>query len=105
MLIALLSGGRVINGLKRWNIGQQIREEGPQAHIAKRDTPTMGGLLMFASVLISTLLWARLTSVYVWVTIVATLAFGAVGFADDYLKLVKRRSLGLTGRQKLTFQL
>src|SRR5947199_3309711 len=101
MLIALLSGGRVINGLKRWNIGQQIREEGPQAHIAKRDTPTMGGLLMFASVLISTLLWARLTSVYVWVTIVATLAFGAVGFADDYLKLVKRGSLGMTGRQQL----
>jgi len=54
MLIALLSGGRVINGLKRWNIGQQIREEGPQAHIAKRDTPTMGGLLVIASVIIST---------------------------------------------------
>src|SRR2546422_11203473 len=104
MLIALLSGRKVINGLKRWNIGQQIREEGPQAHIAKRDTPTMGGLLVIASVVISTLLWARLSSVYVWVTIFATLAFGAVGFADDYLKLVKRRSLGLTGRQKLTFQ-
>jgi len=105
LMLSLLFGGKVIEGLKSWNIGQQIREEGPQAHIAKRDTPTMGGLLMFASVLISTLLWARLTSVYVWVTIVATLAFGAVGFADDYLKLVKRRSLGLTGRQKLTFQL
>src|SRR5438128_5646605 len=105
LMLSLLFGSKVIEGLKSWNIGQQIREEGPQAHIAKRDTPTMGGLLMFASVLISTLLWARLTSVYVWVTIVATLAFGAVGFADDYLKLVKRRSLGLTGRQKLTFQL
>jgi len=105
LMLSLLFGGKVIEGLKSWNIGQQIREEGPQAHIAKRDTPTMGGLLMFASVLISTLLWARLTSVYVWVTIVATLAFGAVGFADDYLKLVERRSLGLTGRQKLTFQL
>ena len=104
LLIALLSGRRVINALKRWNIGQQIREEGPQAHIAKRDTPTMGGLLVIASVVISTLLWARLSSVYVWVIIFATLAFGAVGFADDYLKLVKLRSLGLTGRQKLTFQ-
>jgi phospho-N-acetylmuramoyl-pentapeptide-transferase len=105
LLISLLSGRKLINALKRWNIGQQIREEGPQAHIAKRDTPTMGGLLVIASVVISTLLWARLSSVYVWIIIFATLAFGAVGFADDYLKLVKRRSLGLTGRQKLFFQL
>ena len=105
MLISLMSGRKLINALKRWNIGQQIREEGPQAHIAKRDTPTMGGLLVIASVMISTLLWAKLSSVYVWIIIFATLAFGAVGFADDYLKLVKRRSLGLTGRQKLLFQL
>ncbi len=105
MLIALLSGRVVIKGLKKWNIGQQIREEGPQGHIAKRDTPTMGGLLVIASVVISTLLWARLSSFYIWVIIAATLAFGAVGFADDYLKLVKRRSLGLTGRQKLALQL
>ena len=105
LLISLLFGRRFINALKRWNIGQQIREEGPQAHIAKRETPTMGGLLVIASVVISTLLWARLSSVYVWIIIFATMAFGAVGFADDYLKLVKRRSLGLTGRQKLLFQL
>ena len=105
LLISLLSGGRVINALKRWNIGQQIREEGPQAHMAKLNTPTMGGLLLIASVIMSTLLWARLSSFYVWVVILATLSFGAVGFADDYLKLVKRRSLGLTGRQKLIFQL
>jgi len=105
LLMSLLFGRRFINALKRWNIGQQIREEGPQAHIAKRDTPTMGGLLVIGSVVISTLLWARLSSVYVWIVIFATLAFGAVGFADDYLKLVKRRSLGLTGRQKIFFQL
>ena len=105
MLIALLFGRRLINGLKDWNIGQQIREEGPQAHIAKRDTPTMGGLLIIASVIISTLLWAKLSGLYIWITIVATLGFGAVGFADDYLKLVHRRSLGLTGRQKILFQL
>ena len=105
LLISLLSGRKLINALKRWNIGQQIREEGPQAHISKRDTPTMGGLLVIASVVISTLLWARLSSVYVWIIIFATLAFGAVGFADDYLKLVRRRSLGLTGRQKILFQL
>jgi len=105
LLISLLFGRRAINALKRWNIGQQIREEGPQAHMAKQNTPTMGGLLLIASVVISTLLWARLSSFYVWVVIVATLAFGGVGFADDYLKLVKRRSLGLTGRQKIIFQL
>src|SRR5712692_8654242 len=105
LLMSLLFGRKLINGLKKWNIGQQIREEGPQAHIAKRDTPTMGGLLLIASVLISTLLWARLSGLYVWVIIIAMLAFGAVGFTDDYLKLVKRRSLGLTGRQKLLLQL
>lgn len=105
MLIALLFGRRVIDWLKKWDIGQQIREEGPQAHIAKRDTPTMGGLLILASVIISTLLWARLSGLYIWITVLATAGFGAVGFADDYVKLVKRRSLGLTGRQKLIFQL
>src|SRR5438552_6689658 len=105
LLISLLFGRRAINALKRWNIGQQIREEGPQAHMAKQNTPTMGGLLLIASVVVSTLLWARLSSFYVWIVILATLAFGGVGFADDYLKLVKRRSLGLTGRQKIAFQL
>ena len=105
LLISLIFGGKLIAALRRWNIGQQIREEGPQAHIAKRDTPTMGGLLVIASVIISTLLWARLSSFYVWIIIMATLAFGAVGFADDYLKLMKQRSLGLTGRQKLALQL
>ncbi|MGH3851349.1 MAG: phospho-N-acetylmuramoyl-pentapeptide-transferase, partial [Pseudonocardiaceae bacterium] len=105
MLISLLFGRKVINGLKKWDIGQQIREEGPQAHISKRDTPTMGGLLVIASVIISTLMWARLSGLYIWITILATLGFGAVGFADDYIKLVKRRSLGLTGRQKIIFQL
>jgi phospho-N-acetylmuramoyl-pentapeptide-transferase len=105
LLISLLFGRRVINALKRWNIGQQIREEGPQAHMAKQNTPTMGGLLLIFSVITSTLLWAKLSSFYVWVVILATLAFGGVGFADDYLKLVKRRSLGLTGRQKIILQL
>ncbi|MDX6445201.1 MAG: phospho-N-acetylmuramoyl-pentapeptide-transferase [Blastocatellia bacterium] len=105
LLISLLFGRKVINALKRWNIGQQIREEGPQAHMAKQNTPTMGGLLLIFSVITSTLLWAKLSSFYVWVVILATLAFGGVGFADDYLKLVKRRSLGLTGRQKIILQL
>jgi len=105
MLISLLFGNKLINALKKWNIGQQIREEGPQAHIVKRDTPTMGGLLIIGAVIVSTLLWAKLSGLYIWITILATLGFGAVGFADDYIKLVKHRSLGLTARQKLLFQL
>src|SRR5256886_17648327 len=65
LLITLLFGGKAIEALKKWNIGQQIREEGPQAHIAKRDTPTMGGLLIIGAVIISTLLWARLSGLYI----------------------------------------
>src|ERR687898_861959 len=92
LLLSLLFGGRLIEKLRRWNIGQQIREEGPQGHMAKRGTPTMGGVLIVGSVIISTLLWARLTSVYVWTVVIAAIAFGAIGFADDYLKMKKSRS-------------
>jgi len=105
LLLSLVFGGTLIRSLKSWNIGQQIREEGPQAHMAKRGTPTMGGVLIVGSVVISTLLWAKLSSVYVWTVVIATLLFGAIGFADDYLKMAKRRSLGLTGKQKLLGQL
>jgi len=105
LLLSLLFGGKLIGVLRTWNIGQQIREEGPQGHMAKRGTPTMGGVLIVGSVVLSTLLWARLTSVYVWTVVIATIAFGAIGFADDYLKMAKRRSLGLTGKQKLLGQL
>ncbi len=105
LLISLVFGRRVIQALKNWNVGQQIREEGPQAHMAKRGTPTMGGVLIIASVLISTLLWAKLSSLYVWIVMLAFLLFGLIGFLDDYQKMAKRRSLGLTGKQKLLGQL
>src|SRR5688572_9089019 len=105
LLISLVFGGRLIEALRKWNIGQQIREEGPQGHRAKRGTPTMGGVLIVGAVTISTLLWAKLSSVYVWTVVIATLLFGAIGFADDYLKMAKRKSLGLTGKQKLLGQL
>ena len=105
LLISLIFGGKLIDALRRWNVGQQIREEGPQAHMVKRGTPTMGGVLIVGSVLISTLLWAKLSSVYVWTAMIATLLFALVGFVDDYSKMAKQRSLGLTGRQKLLAQL
>src|SRR4051812_40643089 len=105
LLISLVFGRRVIQLLRNWNVGQQIREEGPQAHMAKRGTPTMGGVLIIASVIISTLLWARLSSLYVWIVMIATVLFAAIGFSDDYAKMAKQRSLGLTGKQKLAAQL
>src|ERR671915_959354 len=94
LLISLFFGGALIEALRRWNVGQQIREEGPQAHMVKRGTPTMGGILIVGSVLISTVLWARLTNIYIWTIIVATLLFGTIGFFDDYAKMAKQRSLG-----------
>lgn len=105
LLISLLFGGRLIRVLREWNVGQQVREEGPQAHLAKRGTPTMGGVLIVGSVLVSTLLWSRLSSLYVWTVMIATLLFGTIGFIDDYAKMAKQRSLGLTGKQKLLAQM
>jgi phospho-N-acetylmuramoyl-pentapeptide-transferase len=105
LLISLVFGGRVIEALQRLKVGQEIREEGPQAHQAKRGTPTMGGVLIIGSVLLSTLLWARLSSLYVWIVLVATAGFATIGFLDDYLKVAKRQSLGLQGRWKLAGQL
>jgi phospho-N-acetylmuramoyl-pentapeptide-transferase len=105
LLLSLMFGGKLIEALRRWNIGQQIREEGPQGHMVKRGTPTMGGVLIVGTVILSTLLWAKLTSVYVWTVVLATLGFGAIGFADDYLKMKRQESLGLTGKQKLLGQL
>jgi len=105
LLLSLVFGGRLIRALKSWNVGQQIREEGPQGHKAKHGTPTMGGVLIIGSVVISTLLWAKPSSVYVWTVVIATLLFGGIGFADDYYKMAKQRSLGLTGKQKLLRQL
>ncbi len=104
LLISLVFGGQVIEALRNLKVGQEIREEGPQAHMAKRGTPTMGGVLIIGSVLLSTLLWARLSSLYVWIVMIATTLFAVIGFADDYTKVIQRRSLGLTGKQKLIAQ-
>ena len=105
LLISMLLGRKVIRKLADLKFGQEIREEGPASHQVKRGTPTMGGVLIIGSVIISTLLWARLDSLYLWIALIATTCFAAIGFADDYIKIVKKRSLGLTGRQKLIGQL
>ncbi len=105
LLISLLLGGKVIRKLASLNIGQEIREELSHEHQAKKGTPTMGGVLILGSVFLSTLLWARVDSLYLWLALGATTSFGVIGFWDDYIKIVKKRSLGLTGKQKLLGQL
>ena len=86
-------------------MGQEIREELSAEHQAKKGTPTMGGVLIIGSVIISSLLWGKLDSLFLWIALIATTCFAAIGFADDYIKIVKKRSLGLTGKQKLAGQL
>lgn len=105
LLITLFFGKWVIRKLADMKFGQEIREELSEEHQAKRGTPTMGGILILGSVFLSTLLWARLDHVFLWLALGATTLFGLVGFADDWIKIVKKRSLGLTGKQKLAGQL
>ena len=104
LIIALFIGPYVIQKLREFQIGQYIREDGPQSHQKKSGTPTMGGVLIVIAVLLPTVLWSDPSNPFVWITVAATLAFGAIGFADDYIKVVKRRNLGLTARAKLTYQ-
>ena len=104
LLIALLIGPWVIRKLREFQIGQFIRDDGPQSHLKKSGTPTMGGVLIAIAILLPTVLWSDLANPFVWVAVFSTLAFGAIGFADDYIKVVQRRSLGLTARAKLFWQ-
>jgi phospho-N-acetylmuramoyl-pentapeptide-transferase len=104
LLIALFIGPWVIQKLREFQIGQYIREDGPQSHMKKSGTPTMGGVLIVIAILLPTVLWSDPSNPFVWITVFSTLAFGALGFADDYIKVVKRRSLGLTARAKLVGQ-
>lgn len=105
LIVSLLLGGKVIRKLADLKFGQEIREEGPASHQEKRGTPTMGGVLIIGSVFLSTILWARPDNLYLWIALGATTLFAAVGFADDWIKILKKRSLGLTGKQKLAGQL
>jgi phospho-N-acetylmuramoyl-pentapeptide-transferase len=103
-LISLLLGPWVIDRLRELQVKQFIREEGPQAHQKKAGTPTMGGVLIVAAIVIPTLLWADLRNLYVLLAVGATLSFGTIGFIDDYNKVVKRRNMGLRPSVKFLYQ-
>lgn len=104
LLIAFWLGPKIIAALRRHQIGESAKLEAPKTHLAKAGTPTMGGLIVLASILIPTLLWGTLTNVYVLLIIFVTATLGAVGFLDDYLKVVKKKPKGLIGRYKIVGQ-
>ncbi|HWG58928.1 MAG TPA: phospho-N-acetylmuramoyl-pentapeptide-transferase [Candidatus Acidoferrales bacterium] len=104
LLLSLLLGPWVIERLRGLQVRQYIREEGPKAHQKKAGTPTMGGVLIVAAIAIPTLLWADLRNPFVLLALGGTIAFGAIGFVDDYNKVVRKRNLGLTARRKFLMQ-
>jgi phospho-N-acetylmuramoyl-pentapeptide-transferase len=104
LALSLVLGPWMIRKLRAFQIGQVIRHDGPASHKPKAGTPTMGGLLILTAAVVPTLLWADLTNVDIWVAVGATVAFGAIGFADDYLKIVRRSHHGLRPRYKLGLQ-
>ena len=104
LLLSLLLGPSFIRLLQRWQVGQQVRDDGPQTHQVKAGTPTMGGALILFSLLLATLLWADLRNGFVLIALGVTAGYGAIGFVDDYLKLSRRSSKGLPGKVKLAAQ-
>jgi phospho-N-acetylmuramoyl-pentapeptide-transferase len=105
LLLSLILGPWLIRRLTKFQIGQYIREEGPKAHIAKAGTPTMGGVLIVLCIVVPTVLWSDLSNVFVWLALGVTVAFGIIGFLDDYLKLRRRQNLGLRVCSKFTLQI
>lgn len=104
LIIALFLGPYVINRLRARQIGQVVRDDGPQSHLSKAGTPTMGGVLILIAIGLSTLLWGDLTNRYVWTVLLVTLGFGMIGWIDDYRKLILKNSKGLPGRWKYFWQ-
>ncbi len=104
LAVALLIGPAVIRTLSLRKMGQVIRDDGPKSHLSKAGTPTMGGALILIAISISTLLWSDLSNQYVWLVLITTLGFGAIGWWDDYLKLFLKHSRGLSARRKYLFQ-
>ncbi len=104
LLICFIVGPEMIRRLSRYQIGQMVRDDGPQSHLTKAGTPTMGGALILVAIAVSTLLWSDLGNRYVWIVLAVTLLFGAIGWVDDYRKLVLRDSRGLPARWKYFWQ-
>lgn len=104
LFIALLVGPTMIRRLSQYKVGQVVRNDGPQSHLSKSGTPTMGGALVLVAIAFSTLLWGDLSNRYVWLVLLVTIGFGAIGWWDDYLKLVKKNTRGLPARQKYLYQ-
>lgn len=104
LFLCVALGPWLISRLRQFQIGQYIREEGPQSHQKKAGTPTMGGVLIIISIVIPTLLWADLRYPYVWIATAALLGYGWIGFLDDYAKVTNQRNLGLSGKRKLVYQ-
>ncbi|MDD2767627.1 MAG: phospho-N-acetylmuramoyl-pentapeptide-transferase [Methylococcus sp.] len=104
LVISFIVGPAMIRRLGQYKIGQNIRDDGPQSHFSKAGTPTMGGALILVTITVSTLLWADLGNRYVWVVLLVTLAYGVIGFIDDYKKLVLKNSKGLAARDKYLWQ-
>jgi phospho-N-acetylmuramoyl-pentapeptide-transferase len=104
-VISFILGPWLINQLSNMQIGQSIRKVGPESHFKKEGTPTMGGTLILLAIVLPTLLWADLTNIYVWVTLGVTVGFGAVGFMDDFRKVRRKNSDGLSARQKMLWLL
>ncbi|WP_392560492.1 phospho-N-acetylmuramoyl-pentapeptide-transferase [Orbus mooreae] len=104
LIISLLLGQKVIDWLQKLQIGQVIRNDGPESHLSKKGTPTMGGTLILASITISVLLWADLKNPYVWIALFVLIGYGIVGFVDDYLKVVRKNTDGLIARWKYFWQ-
>ncbi len=104
LLIALIVGPRMIRYLSSYNIGQNVRNDGPESHFSKAGTPTMGGALILVAIVVSTILWSDLSSRFVWVVLFVTVGFGAIGWVDDYKKIVFGNSKGLSAKSKYTWQ-
>ena len=104
LFIAVIIGPKMIRWLQRLQIGQTIRDDGPESHLAKSGTPTMGGVLILAAIMASVLLWADLTNKYVWVTLFVLVSFGVIGFVDDYRKVIRKDARGLIARWKYFWQ-
>lgn len=105
VLLCMLVGPAYIRLLQRKQMGQSIRDDGPQSHLSKKGTPTMGGGLILIAIVLPTLLWADLTNLNIWIAVTTTFLFGVIGYVDDYQKVVKKNSKGLSGRQKLCGQI